>query len=109
MVSGSGRFDTLVMERLGERACVKVGAEAVYCAALPELGLGVALKMDDGNTARAAEVVMATLLEALLPLSDEDRVFVHDFAEPRLSNWNGLEVGGLRPSETLQGWRDGRR
>jgi L-asparaginase II len=108
MVAGSGRFDTRLMERLGERACIKVGAEAVYCAALPERGLGVALKMDDGNTARAAEVVMATLLESLLPLSDDDRAFVRGFAEPRLSNWNGLVVGSLRPSERLQGWRDGR-
>jgi L-asparaginase II len=49
------------MQRLGERVFCKVGAEGVYCAALPELGLGVAIKMDDGNNARAAEVVMAAL------------------------------------------------
>ncbi len=54
MVAGSGRFDTRVMERLGARVFCKVGAEGVYCAALPELGLGVAIKMDDGNNARAA-------------------------------------------------------
>ena len=36
--------------------------------ALPELGLGVALKMDDGNNARAAEVVMAAVAAALLPV-----------------------------------------
>jgi L-asparaginase II len=53
MVGGTGRFDTRVMERLGERAFVKVGAEGVYCAALPQRGLGVAIKMDDGNTPRA--------------------------------------------------------
>ena len=47
------------MERLGERVFCKVGAEAVYCAALPEQGLGVAIKMDDGNNARGVEVVMA--------------------------------------------------
>ena len=65
MVAGHGRFDTRVMERLGERVFCKVGAEAVFCAALPERGLGVAIKIDDGNNARAAEVVMAALIEEL--------------------------------------------
>ncbi|MBX3619216.1 MAG: asparaginase [Rhizobacter sp.] len=105
MVAGTGRFDTRVMERLGERACVKVGAEGVYCAALPERGLGIAIKVDDGNTARAAEVVMASLLEALLPLGDADATFMRGLSEPRLRNWNGLDVGGLRPTPALRGLR----
>src|SRR5690606_3437139 len=67
MVAGTGRFDTILMEALGARAFVKVGAEGVYCAAFPELGLGIALKCDDG-AARAAEVAMATLVERFLPL-----------------------------------------
>ena len=33
-----------IMETLGLRAFVKTGAEGVYCAAFPELGLGVAIK-----------------------------------------------------------------
>jgi L-asparaginase II len=52
MVGGTDRFDTRVMERLGTRVFCKVGAEGVYCAALPEQGLGVAIKVDDGNNAR---------------------------------------------------------
>jgi L-asparaginase II len=96
MVAGSGRFDTRVMERLGERVFCKVGAEGVYCAALPEAGLGVAIKIDDGNNARAAEVVMAALIERLVRLDDAERSFVHGLADLPLSNWNGLEVGRLR-------------
>jgi L-asparaginase II len=96
MVAGTGRFDSRVMARLGERVFCKVGAEGVYCAALPELGLGVALKMDDGNTARACEVAMAAVLEALLPLPDEDAHFVHGLREVTLRNWNGREIGALR-------------
>jgi L-asparaginase II len=101
MVAGSGRFDTRVMERLGDRVFCKVGAEGVYCAALPELGLGVALKMDDGNTARACEVVMAAVVERLLALDEADAVFMETFSHPVMRNWNGIEVGGLRPSGTL--------
>jgi L-asparaginase II len=36
-VAGSGRFDTRVMQRLGERVFCKVGAEGVFCAAFPGL------------------------------------------------------------------------
>ena len=101
MVAGSGRFDTRVMERLGDRVFCKVGAEGVYCAAVPELGLGVALKMDDGNTARACEVVMAAVTLRLLALDEADAAFMESFSHPVLRNWNGIEVGGLRPSGTL--------
>ncbi len=101
MVAGSGRFDTRVMERLGDRVFCKVGAEGVYCAAVPELGLGVALKMDDGNTARACEVVMAAAIERLLALDEADAAFMETLSHPVLRNWNGIEVGGLRPSGTL--------
>jgi L-asparaginase II len=102
MVGGTGRFDTRVMQRLGERACIKVGAEAVYCAALPEQGLGVAIKIDDGNNARAAEVAMATVIEACVRLDDDEAAFMRGLSAPRLVNWNGIEVGGLRASAVLR-------
>ena len=96
MVAGTGRFDSRVMERFGERIFCKVGAEGMYCAALPERGLGIAIKMDDGNNARASEVVMAALIAQLLPLSDEDALFMRAFSDVALTNWNGIEVGRLR-------------
>ena len=101
MVAGSGRFDTRVMQRFGERVCCKVGAEGVYCAALPTLGLGLAVKMDDGNNARAAEVVTAALLRRLLAPSGDDAALLAGLAEPPLRNWNGLEVGRLRAAAPL--------
>ena len=102
MVAGSGRMDTRLMERLGERVFCKVGAEGVYCAALPEQGLGVAIKIDDGNTARACEVVLAAVVERLLPLAGEDHLFVHALSDLKLSNWNGIEVGRLRAADVLR-------
>jgi L-asparaginase II len=100
MVAGTGRFDTRVMEGLGERAFVKAGAEGVYCAALPELGYGVALKVDDGN-ARAAQVMMASLLLQFLDLEDDQNSFVDGLARPVLRNWNGMEIGSIRPTAPL--------
>jgi len=101
MVAGTGRFDTRVMEHFGERVFCKVGAEGVYCAALPSLGLGVAVKMDDGNTARACEVVMAALLARLLPLAESEAGFVQSLADVALVNWNGIEVGRVRAADVL--------
>ena len=102
MVAGSARFDTRVIERLGERVFCKVGAEGVYCAAFPERGLGVAIKVDDGNNARAAEVAMAAVIEALLPLDEADASFMRGFSEVTLKNWNGIAVGALRASDALR-------
>ncbi len=102
MVAGTGRFDTLVMERLGARVFCKVGAEGVYCAALPEAGLGVAIKVDDGNNARAAEVVMAAAIEARVALDAAEAAFMRTFSERAFSNWNGIEVGRLIATPALR-------
>ncbi len=102
MVGGTDRFDTRVMQRLGERVFCKVGAEGVYCAALPGRGLGVALKIDDGNNARAAEVAMAALVEAFVALDDGEAQLMRTLSEVRLRNWNGIEVGALRATQDLR-------
>lgn len=99
-VAGSGRADTKLMEAAPGRIFVKIGAEGVFCAALPELGLGIALKCDDG-AGRAAEVMVAAVLAKLLA---NDAALVErlvGFANPVLRNWNGIEVGCLRPSAAL--------
>jgi L-asparaginase II len=105
MVAGSGRFDTRVMQHFGARVFCKVGAEGVHCAALPELGLGVAIKMDDGNTARACEVAQAAVLQRLLKQDDADAALLGSLSDITLSNWNGIEVGRL---QATQAPREGR-
>ena len=102
MVAGTGRFDTRVMERLGARVFCKVGAEAVYCAAFPERGLGLALKIDDGATARAAEVAMAAAIEAFVALSADEADFVRGLSDLVLRNWGGTPVGALRATDGLR-------
>jgi L-asparaginase II len=102
MVAGTGRFDTRVMERLGEKVFCKVGAEGVFCAALPERGLGVAIKIDDGNNSRACEVVMAAVIEALVSLTDAQASFMRTLSDTRIKNWNGIEVGRLQATPELR-------
>lgn len=104
-VAGTGRFCTEIMRRFGARVLAKTGAEGVFCGALPEQGIGIALKCDDGAT-RAAEVTMAAMIARFLPMSDEERAALDRFVRPTLRNWNGIEVGGLRPAaDLLQGQR----
>ena len=100
-VAGSHRFDTVVMQALGERVCCKIGAEGVYCAALPELGLGVALKIDDGAV-RGAEAAIAAIIGALLPLEETQDTLLRRYSDMLLSNWEGVAVGRVRASEMLR-------
>jgi L-asparaginase II len=100
-VGGTGRFDTTIMQRFGARVFVKTGAEGVYCAALPDRGLGIALKCDDGAS-RAAEVMMAgTLLR--LAKSITEFTEIEPFTRVTLRNWNALTVGEIRPTKELLG------
>ena len=99
-VAGTGRFCTEIMQLLGVRALVKTGAEGVFCGALPQQGLGIAIKCDDG-AGRAAEAIMAALIARLLPLEDQEQAAVARFSGPTLRNWNGVEVGSLRVTDVI--------
>lgn len=101
-VAGSHRMDRRLMARFGERVFCKVGAEGMYCIALPQAGLGIAIKMDDGNTARACEVVAAALIESLAGAGDEDSAFLAQWSSATLRNWNGREIGRLAAAPALR-------
>lgn len=100
LVAGTDRADTELMQAAPGRIFVKVGAEGVFCAAVPELGFGIALKCDDG-AGRAADVMIAAVLARLLAddlmLADS----LNKAARPVLKNWNGIEVASLRPTSAL--------
>ena len=97
LVAGTGRFCTEVMRRLSGEAFVKVGAEGVYCAALPKAGLGVAVKIDDGAR-RASEVTMAAIIGALVPAADRA---LGPIMDPSLQNWRGTRIGTIGTTTDL--------
>lgn len=92
MVAGSGRLCTEVMRLTGKRLLLKTGAEGVFTVILPAQGLGVALKIDDGNTA-AAEVAVLHLLERLGALTGDDRDALADRLRIPIRNTRGLLTG----------------
>src|SRR5580692_72324 len=99
-VAGTARFCTEIMQLFGARVFVKTGAEGVYCGALPEEGLGIAIKCDDG-AGRASQAIMAAIIARFLPLGDAERVTLARLERPILRNWNGLEVGALRVTDAI--------
>jgi L-asparaginase II len=99
--SGTGRMDARIMEAGRRRVFVKTGAEGVYCGAIPELGLGIALKIDDG-AGRASEIAVAALLARLFGKDDLLARAFRDMASPELTNWRGTVVGSIRAAESLR-------
>jgi L-asparaginase II len=95
-VAGTGTFATDVMGHFGARAFVKGGAEGVYCGAVPEQGLGIAIKCDDG-AGRAAELIMANLLMRFV--GEAPVLLTH--ARPEVRNWRSIRVGEMRASAAL--------
>ena len=98
-IAGTGRFCSQAITAMTGDALVKTGAEGVYCGTVPEAGLGIAIKCDDGAS-RAAETVMANLL---LVLGQQDNATLRHWASPSLLNRRGLRIGEIRLAEGALG------
>ncbi len=99
-VAGTGRADTNLIQAGKGRVFVKVGAEGVYCGAVQELGLGFALKSDDGSE-RAAVSMIAGVLAKLLKSDAELSEKYKEAAKHRYRNWNGMIVGKVKAAGEL--------
>jgi L-asparaginase II len=66
VIAGSGRLDTELLEASEGRVFAKVGAEGVYSATIPELAIGLALKVEDGAW-RALAPALLGLLDVVVP------------------------------------------
>src|SRR5579871_1212267 len=100
LVSGTGRACAILMRASNGRAAVKAGAEGFYAGIVPELGIGIALKIDDG-AGRASETVIAAIL-ARLSLTGEDRA-ARALVSGIVTNTRGDVVGERRVTATLDG------
>ncbi len=77
LVAGTTRACSALMEAADGKAAVKTGAEGVFVGIIPARGIGIALKIEDGNH-RASEAVMAALLV---------RLGVVDATDPRVAQY----------------------
>lgn len=98
LVAGTGRFCTESMSAMPGEIISKVGAEGVYSVALPNQGVGIALKVEDGD-GHCAPVALYGVLRAVLPVLGVDigplAPLVTRGAEP-IVNTRGEVTGVLR-------------
>jgi L-asparaginase II len=110
MVSGEGRFDTLLMQVTSAQLLSKGGAEGFQGIGIPpnSLGsdspaLGVAIKVLDGDLGgRAKSVATIAVLEALGVLSIEERQQLKQFDSRTIQNQSGLYVGDIRSPKVVR-------
>jgi len=119
MVSGTGRFDTRLMEAGGGKILSKGGAEGYQATGLlpgalgpGSPGIGIVLKVSDGDQAvtesdgeRRSRVRPSVTLEILCQLGALNKMQLSEMAEfgpvKPVLNWRKLVVGESRPVFTL--------
>jgi L-asparaginase II len=119
MVSGTGRFDTRLMEAGGGKILTKGGAEGYQATGLlpgalgpGSPGIGIVLKVSDGDQAvtesdgeRRSRVRPSVTLEILCQLGALNKMQLSEMAEfgpvKPVLNWRKLVVGESRPVFTL--------
>ena len=96
-VAGTDRLDTDLMRAAGTRLFAKVGAEGYYCAGIPSMKVGVALKVEDGSK-RAAEPAILAVLRHIDAIGAAELDVLHKYAEPELLNTRQEVIGHVRTS-----------
>ena len=99
-VAGTGRTCTKLMEIAPGKIFAKTGAEGVFVGILPEKGLAIAVKCEDGTT-RAAEAMIAALLARYVEKESVEAHALGAIANRSMRNWNGIHVGDIRVTSAL--------
>src|SRR5690625_4708809 len=100
MVAGTKRFDTDLMNIFQGRLVAKGGAEGVHCFGDTETGIGVAVKIDDGN-ARGTSVAS---MEVLKQLNIGDAAFwshLDHYHHAPVLNARAEKIGVIKPAFEL--------
>ena len=97
LVGGTDRFDSVLIEETQGRMIAKVGAEGVHCVAVPEAGIGIALKVDDGAQ-RGQFPAVLRLLQLVGALPDRLPPRLEEFLRRPVRNTRGETVGQIRPA-----------
>ena len=96
-IAGHGTMVSELNDVTNGEVLAKTGAEGIITAALPDRGLGIALKIADGS-ARARSVALLAILDHLGALSDEEKQKLQVHISPDIINSRGRKVGKIRPA-----------
>jgi L-asparaginase II len=111
MVAGTGRLCTDLMAGMPGRIVAKVGADGIYCAAVPELEVGIALKVTDGDSRSSGLSLLHVLRQLVERLSSGRQLEVPATVMARhgpqlILNTRGAVTGELRAAGTLRFFDD---
>ncbi len=95
-VAGTDRLDTILMQVTKGRIVAKLGAEAVYNVGIVDQGIGICLKIDDGNY-RAIDPVIIDILNSLGFITPEELKQLEHRWKPKLYNHRKDIIGELVP------------
>jgi len=101
LVAGKDRLCTALMKRLAPRVVAKIGAEGCYAASIPERGLGIVMKLDDGNM-QAVNVALGAVLSVLGELDSTQFEALEEYIAPQLTNSRGEPIGRMDASSEWQ-------
>ncbi len=96
LVGGTERFDSIVIEETEGRIVAKVGAEGVHSAAIPEMGIGVTIKVEDGAQ-RAQYPALIRLLQLIGALPEHLPQRLADQLYKPVRNTRNAIVGEIGP------------
>jgi L-asparaginase II len=100
-MSGTGEFDAALIRAGNGSLVCKGGAEGVHATALIDRGIGLVIKVVDGNE-RARPPAAIEALRSIGALDDSQCELLALFAHPSLKNRAGRLVGDIRPAEGVQ-------
>ena len=97
LVGGSDRFDSVLIEETEGRVLAKIGAEGVHSVAVLDRGIGLAVKVEDGNP-RAQFPAVLRLLQRLDALPESLPPRLAEFLVRPVRNTRGEVVGDVAPA-----------
>jgi L-asparaginase II len=101
MVGGTGRLNTDLLARFGDRLCCKTGAEGVFGIGLLNRGWGIAVKIEDGNPRALGPAVVEALYQ-LGVITGSESESLASLRRPIVHNHHGRGVGEMRPVFRLE-------
>lgn len=101
LVAGEDRFCTALMRAFDGELVGKVGADASYAIGVRDAGFGIAVKVEDGNTAVLFAIV-TDVLEQLGIGAKTQRDKLGTYRFPPMRNTMGIDTGRLVISAPLQ-------
>lgn len=101
MVSGTERSDLVFMTAGGGDWVAKIGADAVQAIGIRSAGIGIAIKVADGNN-RGLHTITYHVLDQLGLLDAGRRAALERFRQPQIRNARGTVAGDIRSMLTLQ-------